>query len=199
MNIKDKYALYREQAASGDVILYRGTGIVSRGIQWADKAYYNHTGAIEVIDTGNGKKRLLTIDAWVKKVEPCALSARLLANGYTDFCVIRKKNLTPNQLDRGLSFLWMTIEHKTKYDYSLFKRCLFEKKFNGLMKIGFINKWVKGLGKENAYICSELMQDFMTAIGIHAYSDKGESFTPQDLIRYMNHQECSLLFNDKII
>ena len=46
MDIIEKYKLLRPNISDGDLILFRGTGVIAKIIQWCDKSYWNHIGIV---------------------------------------------------------------------------------------------------------------------------------------------------------
>lgn len=187
----EKYTNLRKQIKTGDIILYRGKGIVSRLIQKFDNnAYYNHTGIAYWIG-----ERLFTVDAWTNGVQLIPMSRRM--NMYLDFCVIRKNNPTIPLLRTGMNNLLNRVEISEKYGYfALLKRLLYLKDhwfFNFLFKLKILS--LQDGQNDDRPVCSDVSRDFAKDYGATCY-DKVNLPSPEDLRRYADKQQFTILFDD---
>jgi len=66
------YADYRDQIQNCDILLYKGTSLVSRLIRWKTKSEYSHAGLVVGWD-----ERLMTVEATGKGVYPIRLSKKI--------------------------------------------------------------------------------------------------------------------------
>lgn len=177
MRCKEYYNI-RHLVNDGDIIAYRGNGVLSKSIQYFDKAYYNHVGVVKKVG-----KRLFTIDMWYQGIEIVPLSRRI--NNYQHFCIIRPKNKTKEEIDLALEGVTDLIERDSKYDYFLLPRIAFYKKTG----IDLVN-----VGKRERFVCSELMQIYSEKININCYKDI-DLITPQDFIRHANEEEIEIFYD----
>lgn len=170
MLCKDYYTV-RGQIQAGDIVLYRGNGILARMIQYFDSAHWNHVGMVEQIGD-----RLVTIEMWNKGIQLIPLSRRV--DSYKEFAVLRP--IAPAEdKKKGLVELVNCWDRDEKYDYWLLPRIAIYKKTGINLKV---------LGKNKRNICSELAQKYTNAIGLNCYKDL-ELPTPQDFIRKINLSE----------
>lgn len=177
-----KYAECRPHIKNGDMILYRGTSILARGIQYVDKAYYNHIG---VVWEPEKTDRKLTVDMWSDGVHCCPLSRRMA--GYMDFCVMRP-NVSPDKIDLALRTILNEWDGRDiKYDSLL------------VLRVALIKKTgidITGLGDRKKFICSELVQFYVDLLDIGTFS-KIELITPQDFIRNSD-DNFSFFFDESV-
>ena len=82
----EKYNKLRSEIKNGDLLLYRGTSFLAKGIQYFDKAYYNHIGVVWMPEDLD---RILTLDMWSDGLTCIPVSRRMA--GYKDFCILRPK------------------------------------------------------------------------------------------------------------
>lgn len=194
MDIRAKYSAYRKEAKDGDILLWRGQGIMSRtirffddnyvndlGLKIEDKAYYTHS---SLVYWGKGG-RLHNADSWYNGITVVPASHRVEI--YTDFCVLRPKNIADSQIEHALNQALKKWDANIPYDYFLLPRIAVVKK-TGID--------ITGLGKKKLNICSEFTQEFSLTLGIKDYYRK-ELFTPQDHLR-LNEGSFEVLFDDKI-
>ena len=182
MTIKEKYEAYRKIAKDGDILLFRGTGFVAKGIQYFDKSYYNHSAVVYW-----NRERLEMLDAWYGGVVKVPASKRALVdykNG--DFCVLRP--IKPKDgIQEGINTINNRWHAVTKYFYGM------------LFRIALIKKTgidITGLSKRDRTICSFTTRDFTNAAGIEAYRHLHLP-TPQDFLRYIDESEVRILFHTK--
>ena len=181
MTISEKYELLRPKISSGDLILFHGTSLLSKTIQWADHAYFNHIGV--VIDSYGA---LFILDANANGVQSDRLSYRI--NGYkkySDFTIISPKENRLN-IDRQMAILLKRSDDKTiKYDFDNGIKEMFNRATNtNRFKI-----------KENdKAICSSNVYQY--AINLNMVTSDFEKLRiafPQDYIRYANHNNIKII------
>lgn len=172
--ILEKYKRLRPYLREGDLILFKGTGLLSRIIRFCDKATYNHIG---IIISKYGA--LYIVDSNARGVQADRLSWRIRKyRRGGDFTVIQ-----PVTTDAELKYelhLLLSKSDKTwiKYDY-----------LNGIKELlnrgfGFNFKITK---RDEHDICSDYVSDY--AVGLKMvtkeFTKKPIQF-PQDYIRYRN-------------
>ncbi len=161
---------------SGDIVLFRGTSLLSRSIQYFDKAYYNHIGIID-----KHRNDFIIIDSNAQGVKPDWLSLRL--GEYIDACVIRP--IRPqHELDWAIEDVSRKAAKGIKYDYALLPRIAISRKFG---------VEVKRLGSDKRDICSEFVKRYTSVLGIECYNKEGW-ITPQDFLRYLNPNEIEIIW-----
>lgn len=172
--VPKKYAEKRSIIKNGDIILYKGTSMLAKAIQYFDKAYYNHIGVVwKVEDPSSNEYRVITMDMWTKGLVVVPLSERM--SGYMDFCILRpnvKQDIIGPAIFEGLK-LW---EGKVGYDYTLLLRVALIKKFG-------ID--ITSLGKKNRFICSEFAQAYCKYL-TPTYNNIN-LITPEDFRRYIDN------------
>lgn len=181
MGIKEKYEAYRKIAKDGDILLFRGTSFVAKGIQYFDDAYYNHSAVVYW-----SKNRLEMLDAWYGGVVKVPASRRALVDYKKgDFCVLRPIGKSKEELEEGIRAInerWHAI---TKYHYGM------------LLRIALIKKTgidITGLSKRERTICSFTTRDFTNAAGIECYRDLYLP-TPEDFLRFIDTSQVRVLFH----
>ena len=191
MKATEKYNRIRNEIKNGDIILFRGSSLLSRTIQWGDsidgkKAYYNHAGI--AIKLGS---RLLVVDSNAPGIHLDFLSIRMAE--YIDFCVVRINNgFSQLEIDSCLNRVLDRVESsQIKYEFSLLPKIAISRKFGIRLKFN---------DKENRDICSMFCnQRFLSqCAGIKCMRDtlsKYDYLTPQDTLRYADG-ELKVLFDD---
>ena len=161
--------------------------MLSKSIQYCDSAYYNHSGLILKLGS-----RLMVLDSNGNGVHPDFLSIRM--DEYVDFCIVRINNgFSQTEIDSCVNRVIDRAEsHQIKYEYSLLPKVALARKFGIKMKFN---------DKENRDICSMFTDDRYLAqtAGIKCMQKaKAEQgwITPMDTIRYIDHNELSLHFDD---
>lgn len=185
----DKYNGVRSEINNGDVILFRGTSMLSKTIQYCDKAYYNHAGLVMRLGS-----RLLILDSNAHGVRPDFLSMRM--DEYIDFCVVRINNgLSQMMIDSCVNRVIDRSESSLiKYDFALLPRVAIARKF------GYD---IKNLGeKENRDICSMFTGEryLIQSAGIKCLAkakEKQNWLTPEDHLRFLDTSELKALFDDR--
>lgn len=173
-----KYETVRNEIKDGDIILYRGSSLLARAIQYFDGAHYNHAGVAKWV--GN---RLFTIDMWNYGIEFTTVSRRM--RYYDEFCILRPKLKDGRDIDAALNYLMNKIDLNTQYDYFLLPRIALYKKTG-------IN--LACLGENRRFICSELVQYYTNELKIRCYS-KIDLITPQDFIRSIDTDQMRVMFD----
>ena len=183
MTLIEKYYSLRPQINDGDLILFRGTSIVSRTIQNCDHAYWNHVG---VVVEKHGA--LFIVDANANGVQADRLSFRI--QGYAkgkdeDFMVIHptavplKKSIYMRKLLRRSDIKWI------HYDFRNGIKELLNRKFGWNLKISM---------RDEHAICSS--NDAEYAINIEIVTEEFKNLRiafPQDYIRYMNKENVRII------
>jgi hypothetical protein len=173
-----KYDDLRAGIKTGDIVLFRGHSLLSKGIQWVDKSYFNHAGIAYWVED-----RLFVIDATSEGVKLESMSVRI--KGYDDFAIIRVISFNTEEMKNAISNLFHRIEADTTYGYAEFLRVFIYRKF------GTDAPWIPMHGQP---ICSELARDFLVDAGVVSQS-KITLPTPQDLVRYLDKDLCQLMFD----
>lgn len=178
--IPQKYIDHRSEFQNGDLVLYRGSSLLARAIQYFDSAYYNHVG---VVVKSEQFDRLLTLDMWTEGLACVPLSRRMA--GYKDFCILRPQ-VDPVIVDSAIKKIMQSWDGRDiKYDMLL------------LLRIAMIKKTgidITGLSNKERYICSEFAQYYTHSLGLENY-DQIDLITPQDFLRYKNDSCVTLLDN----
>lgn len=174
MNIKEKYNLLRPEISDGDLILFHGTKIVSKIIQWCDKSYYNHIG---IVTERHGA--LFIVDANGSGVQADRLSYRVNSYGNgCDFIIIKPHNSKENISDAMKVLLMRSDKTTIKYDFSNGAKELYNRKFKNRFKINVDN---------NKDICSDFVSVY--AMSLRMVTDEFSNLRiafPQDYIRFRN-------------
>lgn len=170
--INQKYDRLRSMIKDGDIILFHGTGIIAKIIQFCDKSYYNHVGI--VFDKCGA---LYIVDANENGVQADRLSYRI--NKYKkggDFTIV--KPLAENSdIQLALSKLLRRSDSKTiKYDFMNGIKELFNRLFNIHLRVDL---------DESHDICSDFVSSYQIELGMlnNDFSKVRIAF-PEDTIRY---------------
>jgi len=178
MTTQEKYAIYRSVAKDGDILLFRGNTIPAKGIQYFDKAYYNHS-AIVFWNRG----RLEILDAWYGGLVKVPASKRMRDYEKGDFCVVRLQ-ASAEDINRGINALNDRWQAEVKYHYAM------------LFRIALIKKTgidITGITKRNRTICSFATREYTNAVGIECYRNI-PLITPEEFKRQLDPKEARLLF-----
>jgi hypothetical protein len=140
-----KYLDNRDQVQQGDIILFRGNATISRGIRWLDKAPYNHAA---IVFEAHGRKFIM--ESTGHGVNPRFLSAAIIKEKYTDFCIVRPKNWTTEQINDALNATFDAAENVIEYDFKL----MFQIAVKRLTNRNF------DLGSQRMDICSEFARRY---------------------------------------
>jgi hypothetical protein len=173
-----KYVENRDVFKTGDLVLYRGTSFLAKGIQYFDNAYYNHIGVVVKVDEWD---RVLTLDMWSQGLWFGPLSRRMA--GYKDFCILRPCAMHGKVDEAIKSILQSWDGREIKYDTSL------------ILRVAIIKKTgidLTGLGAKSNFICSEFAQFYTHLLGLDVY-DNINLITPQDFLRYKDENFTTLL------
>jgi hypothetical protein len=140
-----KYFDNRHHIQQGDIILFRGNAVISRAIRWLDNAPYNHAA---VVFESHGRK--LILESTQHGVNPRFLSAAILKEKYTDFCLIRPKRWEAHQIEHALTSALICAERTIEYDFKLMAEIAIKR---------LTNKNVKW-GSKRLDICSEFARRY---------------------------------------
>src|ERR1035437_4211606 len=174
MSASEKYIKNRGLIENGDLVLYKGTGIMSKLIQYFDSAYFSHIGVIWKYNDTEDDYRLITLDMWSNGLSVVPLSQRMI--GYSDFCILRPKIICDEVKKHAIYESLKLWEDVIKYN------------FLELLRIAIVKKTgidITGLSENKRLICSGFAQDYCSLIGIDTYKNL-ELITPQDFIRHMD-------------
>ena len=174
MNLEAKYERLRPKIKNGAIALFRGSSALSKTIQWADDAYYNHSGLI--FDAGG---RLMILDSNAPGVRPEFLSERI--EQYVDFCILNP-TYSSQTLNNAVN---MAIDkdraRNFKYDFMLLPKVLVQKK---------LGKKVNHNLDSNRTICSVFTgYHYAMFLGEYTWVNQAlkENFiTPEDHLRYIS-------------
>lgn len=185
MTIREKYIKLRPQIEDGDLILFRGTGIVARIIRFCDSSYYNHIG---VVIKSHGS--LFILDANANGVQADRLSHRIATySEKSDFCIIQPKILntfTSSLVEKGMHKLLAKSDNKwIRYDYLNGIKELLNRKLGWNLKIKM---------KENAAICSSNVAQYAIDLGImNGNFEKLSIAFPQDFCRFADETKVLII------
>lgn len=174
MDIQIDYWLSRHSIPNGSIVLFRGASALSKTIQWADNAYFNHS---ELVFWAG--PRLMCIGANANGVNPRFLSN--VIDEYKDFEVLipNPKYFSTDQVQQAVdSVLDYTEKDRMEYDYFLLPRILVYKK---------LHLPVKREIPQGKTICSMFTAyHYGKRLGVpewSGYVEKHNFFTPQDHLR----------------
>jgi hypothetical protein len=184
MTIAEKYEKVRPLIKTGDIVLFHGSGLLSKLEQYFTSGYYNHCGiSFKVLD------RLFIIDSQAAGVNPGFLSDRI--STYTDFCIVRLLRTDAQILD-ALNKLMDKASQLPymKYDFlRLLQIAIWEK--TGLDP--------KFLDQKNRYICSQSVQNFTDSLNINCYNRITlPLIVPNDFVSHLDQREAIIYFNDNL-
>ena len=173
--IQEKYNRIRPQIEGGDLILFRGTKLLAKLIQWCDDSYFNHIGVV-VEQYG----ALFIVDANGDGVQADRLSQRINSyKKYADFTIL-KPLASEYRIEEAMHNLLKRSDNNTiKYDFNNGAKELFNRKFNPSFKINE--------NSEKRAICSSNV--FKYAISLDMVTSGFRTLRiafPQDYIRCLN-------------
>lgn len=178
--IEIKYDNMRSFIKEGDVILFHGTGIILRLIQWFDNAYWNHVGIVIECSGSLG-----ICDANGNGVQWDRLSWRVKQYSKGgDFVIIRPIK-DADEIQKQLRMLLYKSDKKwVKYDYVNGFKELFNRKFGFKFKI---------ILSDDKVICSSNDAKYVINLGIITEDFKNIKIQfPQDYIRYINLDKAKI-------
>jgi len=163
------YNEIRHTIGSGWIVLFRGKSLLSKTIQFFDKAYFNHAGV--VVKYGD---RLFIIDSNARGVHPEFLSHRI--SQYEDVCFLQplySKEILDSAVEKVLS----KAEEGIKYDFLLLPQIAIKRYFGIKIKMN---------DNKRRDICSEFVRRYTLEIGSNTYSQESlgsVEISPQDFVR----------------
>lgn len=165
------------KAINGDIILYKGRGLISGLIRYFDNAQFTHVGVVWHPERTSHK---LTLDMWTTGLTCLPLKRRVSI--YDEFCIIRpnKPTFVLDSVINDLLYEW--DGSNIKYDYMLLLRIAIYKKL----------KLSPSMGRGKRFICSEFAQRYAEMIGLTSYLNN-KLITPQDFLRMINTKECQII------
>ena len=166
MNALLKYKAYRLFIKNGDIILFRGSDLIDKAIQFADKAYFNHIGIVWKV----GDRYLICDATGGRGVNIDFLSTRMKQE--VDFEVIRVKT-DDLAIKIALGNALKLGDEGYGYNY-LF---ILQIALKNLLHIDFVK-----LSNKKAYICSKFVQYYTDQLVLKEYSSD-VLITPQDYVR----------------
>ena len=147
---------------SGDILLFRGSGLMSKIIQWGTSSIYSHTGIC-----ANAEMDLLI------EAQGCVRAADIRT--MTDYDIFRVKHGHRYDLNKVISFLVSKLN--SRYDY---KGVI----FLGIMKLFRLKKMANKWQKDRDYFCSELVYEAFKAGGLQIVNKESAGvISPADLSR----------------
>lgn len=180
MDIEEKYNRLRALIKDGDIIVFHGTGIMAKLIQFCDKSWANHTG---IIFKSHGA--LFIEDSNASGVQSDRLSWRIKKYKGGDFKIIRP-NIERQLIIDELSNLLMRGDSKwIQYDFINGGKELLNRLFKIKLKIKL---------KDSHAICSDYTSKYVINLGIVS-----ENFTklvivfPEDYLRYLNFEKAFII------
>jgi uncharacterized protein YycO len=171
---KVSYQTLRDTVKSGDILFYSGEDEVSKLIRWATHSIWSHIGIIVKMDklnrilllesVENMGVRLIPVSKYIKNVEEYAEEEKFDAR----LVIARHRRLSSHKIKKMLSF---GIDQITRpYDHHEIQR--------------IIQRIIVGEGKaerDRAFMCSELVYECFSAVGIEiAYNPLG-FISPEDI------------------
>jgi len=179
--ILEKYKRLRPLIKDGDIILFHGTSIMARIIQWCDKSYYNHVGVV-VEKLG----AFYIVDANASGVQADRLSWRIKKYKRGTFIIIQP-TVTDYIVEDELKSLLRRVDVKwVKYDFWNGFKELVNRKFNWNLKITY---------NDDADICSDTTANYTMSLQmvlIEKFIKLRIAF-PQDYIRYRNLDHTKII------
>jgi len=182
ITVEEKYKKLRPFMEHGDLILFRGTGLMASLIQNCDKAYWNHIGVVVKV---NGA--LFIVDSNASGVQADRLSWRIRKyKKGGDFGLIKVRASDHIKAFHMESLLQRSDAKWIKYDFMNGGKELFNRKFNTNLKISTDD------GRD---ICSDYVSQY--AIGVRAVLE--EAFLklrvafPQDYDRFLNPEGAVII------
>lgn len=172
--VNDKYRRVRKYLKDGDIILFRGTSLLSRLIRYCDKSYFNHVGVVfEKLGA------LYIVDSNANGVQADRLSYRIdkySPNG--DFMII-KPTATFDEINIALTKILRRSDGYTiKYDFWNGFKELLNRKFGCKLKIHT---------DATHEICSDYVSTYQVELKMVTEDFlKLEIAFPQDSIRYIS-------------
>lgn len=180
MDIEEKYNKLRPLIKDGDIIIFHGTGLMAKLIQFCDKSWANHTG---IIFKSHGA--LFIEDSNANGVQSDRLSWRIKKYKGGDFKIIRP-NIDRQLIIDELSNLLMRGDSKwIQYDFVNGTKELLNRKFRTKFKIKL---------HEDYSICSAYDANYAINLGIVTKDFiKLAIVFPQDFLRYLNYEKAFII------
>lgn len=174
MKILDKYKALRPQIDDGDIIIFHGSGLMAKLIQFCDSSYYNHVGIVI-----KSHEALFIVDSNANGVQSDRLSYRMLKyKGDGDFTIL-KPNLSRELIDQEMCKILHTSDDKwIKYDFINGTKELCNRKIGTKFKINL---------DCNRHICSDYVSRY--AINLNMVNDLFKKLIiafPEDYKRYVD-------------
>ncbi|MFQ3324024.1 MAG: hypothetical protein ACI90U_001849 [Pseudomonadales bacterium] len=176
MAISIQYQKYREQMKNGDILLFKGSNILSQIIQWRTGSVYSHAG---LVVWWNG--RLMVLEAMGRGVVVAPISYNL------------------NHYKGDIDYFRPTIELSDTQRLAMvsFAQNQLSKKFGLIKIISFFIKLMAGiklakldsLKPKGKYFCSEYVAQIYNIVGIDLVPDFSESYTSPDKLEKSEYLE----------
>jgi len=184
MKIEEKYYNIRPMIKDGDLVLFRGTKLLAKIIQHADRdkvtkkpAYFNHIGIVMAVHGS-----LFIVDSQSNGIEADRLSERISDYKNGDFCVIQSKNDT-NTADEMTKLFARQDMKDVLYDYGNGFKELLNRRFGWNLKIE---------PKEDKDICSDFVYEYALRMGMIVPFENRVAF-PMDYIRYRDKDKTRII------
>lgn len=180
MNAIEKYELLRPCISDGDLILFRGTRLIAKIIQFSDESYFNHIG---IVFKRHGA--LFIVDANGNGVQADRLSYRIKKYKNGDFLIIKPKVSKVLQELEMQNLLMRSDPETIKYD---FKNGIIEL-INRVFNFDFRIKQ-----NDSRDICSDFVSRYAINLEI-MYSEFNDLQIPlpQDYLRYINLNKVEII------
>ncbi len=165
------YDEFRDQIQNADVLLYRGTDFVSRGIRFLTRSQYSHAGLLVWWND-----RLMVLEAVGNGVVAMPLSMNLKKHhGGIDY--FRSTNNIPD--DTRLNMVVFAQEQLGK-QYAFFQMTIFGFKLLFHMKMSSRDRGAKGASGQ--YFCSQYVSDTYLKQGYDLAIQYGNHYTSPDAL-----------------
>ena len=171
--LKEKFETYiKPLLKTGDALLFRGTGIVANGIQWADNAYWNHVEAV-VFKGVDGV--WYSVGSWKDGVRKIELD-KLIEIYNSGDCAIVRPLISDDMKKARVNWCLDMVDENKGYDHrKLLLHLLCSKlKVPEFLAYKFDN--------HKKFVCSELFGESCRVVGMTTYKDD-VMLTPQDIVR----------------
>ncbi len=176
-NIFQKYERIRRQIKDGDLILFHGTKIIAKTIQYCDNAYWNHIG---VVVEKHGA--LFIVDANGNGVQADRLSYRISKYKSGNFTIIQP--LVDIEVAM-VNLLKRSDDKWLHYDFRNGIKELFNRKFGWNLEIKM---------RDEHCICSSNDEQYVKDLEIMTIEfSKLRIPFPQDYIRYLDLTKAKIL------
>lgn len=163
--IANKYELLRPQIQHGDMILFRGKGLMGSLICASDNSYYSHIGIVF-----KSQDRFFIIDSNKHGVSPKFLSTVIAES--VDFCIVRPLAWSESNIINALNKIIDAAEKNISYDFGSIIQILLYRKLH--ITCHFDN--------DNRDTCSEFVRRYVRQLSDPVSSCFEQSHLPTNFI-----------------